>query len=204
MQKLLSLIAKSFKDDPSKMIFITGIIGWISSSAAQVIAILVNKNIPNDQKSFLLTQEISDAAINILAFATITKLCRTFSHKLVTTGKLLPNSVKEFLTKNKLGDKIGKIDFNIDSLAELAKDSQVFNDYTKFKTLTTSSAALAGSIFSSNIVAPYARNKIAADVQKNYKELEKNEIIPKQEVKNPYQTYPTTYNPYQNSSGLKI
>ncbi len=197
MIKILELIANSFKNNPSKMLLITGTIGWVTSSCAQVVAILANKEIPNEQKSFLLSQEISDAIVNILAFVSITQAFRVLSNKLVTTGKIIPKNVKNILVENNLADNIGKFDFNIgEELKSKGLNSSAFDT---FKTFSTTSAAIAGSIFSSNIVAPYARNKIAADVQKKYKDLEKQMAS-----ENPVQTYQNNMLYHKSTFGLKI
>ena len=61
-------VARHYGENPGKMLIHTGVIGWVLSSAAQVAAIVINDKIPNEQKMFLIPQEMSDAAVNIASF----------------------------------------------------------------------------------------------------------------------------------------
>ena len=101
LQSILNTIAKNFKDDPSKMLIVTGAIGWGVSSLAQIGAILFNPKISDKEKSFLIPQEMSDALVNIASFLVITNSVKIFTSKLFSTGKIAPKSVREFLNKNK-------------------------------------------------------------------------------------------------------
>ena len=100
-QNVLNWVAKHFSKDASKMLIFTGVAGWTLSSLAQIGAILVNPNISKEQKSFLVPQELADAAVNIGLFFLITQVTKRTTAKLFSTGKFAPEKVREFLTKNK-------------------------------------------------------------------------------------------------------
>ena len=67
-QNVLNWVYENFKKDASKMLIWTGVAGWTLSSLAQIGAILFNPNISKEQKSFLIPQELADAAVNIGSF----------------------------------------------------------------------------------------------------------------------------------------
>ena len=81
--KAKDYIAGRYGDDIGKMLVHTGVIGWILSSAAQVVAIVINDKIPKEQKMFLIPQEIADAGVNIASFYLITQVCclKTFNDR---------------------------------------------------------------------------------------------------------------------------
>ena len=177
LHKPLNWIAKNFSKDPSKMLIWTGVAGWAASSIAQVGALLFNPKLDDEQKSFLVPQEICDAITNIVMFFVITKAGQLFARKLFQTGKIAPKSVRNFLNENKAlyKDKIGKIAFNID---DLFLSNQVKKDYETYKSLGTTLATVGCGILASNVVTPIVRNNMASWMQKNYIEA-KNYDVPK-------------------------
>ena len=118
---------KNYGENPGKMLVHTGVLGWILSSLAQVSAVVFNDKISPEQKSFLVPQEIADAAINIVSFYAITNTFKNVASKLVSTGKLSTKAIKNGL-KN-LGIKnsdIGKYNLNIGNIKALEKDYNFF------------------------------------------------------------------------------
>lgn len=103
----------------SAMLLYAGIVGWASSSAAQVCAILFNKNIPNEQKKFLIPQEIYDALLNMGALWTTTKLCKGAVVKLVASGKITTPKIERICQ-----------DFN--SYIQNIDTDRVINNFGKF------------------------------------------------------------------------
>ena len=189
----LNWIYENFKKDTSKMLVVTGTLGWALSSLAQMGAILFNPKIDFDQKSFLLPQEFLDAVFNVGAFFAITTLTKKSISKLASTGKIAPKKVREFLHKNKdlYGDKVGKYDFDLDEV--LKKDAKFPKDsYYTYKNYVTTVGTVGASILSCNIVTPILSNSLAADVQKEYFTKKKN--LPKSQ-----QITPINY-----SSGMRI
>ena len=93
-------VAKHFTDSTAVMLIVTGAIGWALSSIAQMGAILVNKQISNKEKSFLIPQEFCDAIVNILLFVGMTSVARYGVRKMFTTGKWASKNVRKELKSN--------------------------------------------------------------------------------------------------------
>ena len=184
MQNIFGHIYKTFENDFGKIIIATGAIGFGLSSIAQIGAILTNKKISDEKKSFLLPQEFLDGAVNIISFLGITMVSKYLATKLVTTGKLLPKSAREFVNMN-YKDKVGKLDFNIDNIIKSAP-KDIYNSYKSYKNLIATTTTLGASIFSSNLVTPIARNNTASLIQKSY--IQQN----------------SQYNPVKYSGDMKI
>ncbi len=207
-----NLIAKHYGDNPGRMLIHTGVIGWILSAAAQVMAIAINDKIPKEQKMFLIPQEMADAAVNIVSFYAVTQTFASVAGKLVKTGKWLPGSVRAFLEKSGLGAKLGKKGFNVKVDGNLT--DELAKQYDKFNNGIDVIATTIGSILSCNIITPLVRNEIAADRQKKAisKMNAKNPVKPVENntnmmyIKKPsmkdFQTYSS--NIYSGSSSLKI
>ena len=68
LESIVNWIATHFRKDASKMLIWTGVAGWTLSSLAQISAILFNPKLTKEEKSFLIPQELADAAVNIGSF----------------------------------------------------------------------------------------------------------------------------------------
>ena len=170
-------IFETFKDDTSKMIIGTGTLGWIISSLAQIGAIAGNPKISSEKKSFLLPQELMDAAINVLGFFVITMLTKVGIKKMASTGKIAPQTVRDFLNKNKdlYKDKIGKIDFNLDEvLSKKPEYKDIYNSYKSYENFAATMGTIGASVLSCNIITPLVRNKTASRVQQTYIDMKNN------------------------------
>ena len=55
-KSILNWVSKTFREDPSKMLIITGVAGWTLSAIAQIGGVLFNQKLSNEQKSFLVPQ----------------------------------------------------------------------------------------------------------------------------------------------------
>ncbi len=158
-----SAMYKNYGENPGKMLVHTGVLGWILSAMAQVSAVVFNDKISKEQKSFLIPQEMADAAINIISFYVITSSFKNLASKLVSTGKLSTVKIRNHI-KSKLAnptDYIGKLGTNIE------KDfPEIKGDYKAFKNGVDVVASTVGSIISCNIVTPVLRNQYAAQKQK--------------------------------------
>ena len=104
---------QNYGENPGNMLVHTGTLGWILSSLAQVGAVVFNDKISPEQKTFLIPQEIADAAVNILSFYALTYSLKCFGAKLVSTGKLRTKRIRNFLERNELMNKVGKLDFDV-------------------------------------------------------------------------------------------
>lgn len=156
-----SSMFKNYGENPGKMLVHTGVLGWILSSLAQVSAVVFNDKIPKEQKSFLIPQEIADAAINILSFYVITSSFKSYASKLVSSGRLTTKPIKEGM-KN-LGipfENFSKVSAHINAFPDLKKY------YKPFKNGVDVVASTIGSIISCNIVTPVLRNEYASKKQK--------------------------------------
>ena len=204
-QKNLEWVYETFKADTSKMLIATGTMGWILSSAAQLYAIIKNKNIDAETKSFLYPQELMDAIVNIASFLGFTLVAKKGVSKLVSTGKFAPESVRNYLNKSVYKDKVGKLDFNLD---KVLKNTSVENSYTSYKNIVTTLGTIGASILSCNIITPLVRNKTASRVQKTYIDMKNNptaynEPIPRFNNNDVYaKNTPSMYT--KNSSGMRI
>lgn len=165
--------------NPGNMFLYTGVIGWALSAIAQVTAVLINPKIPNDQKKFMIPQEIADACVNVASFVLFTKVCTKIGDRLVESGKLTTPKIKKWLENiPAIKDKIGTKDFNLTKTPEFQKDNEFQKGFYKFYDGVDFLASVGGSIISCNLVTPILRNKIAANRQKAAIEREKNHKEP--------------------------
>ena len=197
---MLEWIAKNFRKDASKMLIFTGVAGWSLSSLAQICGILFNPEIPNEQKVYLIPQEIADAAVNIGSFFLVTQMAKKTVSKLFSTGKFAPKEVRKFLDKNKdlYGKKIGKLDFDLDEVLKKTADFPKDSYYT-CKNFGTTVATVGAGILSSNIITPIVRNNMASSMQKKY--IDEKKALEKQPVK---KNTSFKSNPYSYSGNLRI
>lgn len=164
-------IYKHYAQESGKMIVHAGVITWITATASQVFAIAINKKVPDDQKKFLIPQEIADGALNLLAFYLVTNSLKNVSGKLVSTGKWSTKPIRDFVKKNAKEIKMGDLSTN---LGEKFNNNEEFHEhYDQFKNGMDMIAAVAGSVASCNVATPIIRNKIGAHQQKQGIERDK-------------------------------
>ncbi len=198
-------VAKHYGKDTGKMLIHTGVVGWILSAAAQVMAIVVNDKIPKEQKMYLVPQELADAGVNILSFYTITQGCKSVASKLVKSGKLLPKTIRGILDAKGLTDKVGSKGFDI--FKDAALTPAAIKRLEKFKSGVDVTAATIGSVLSCNIVTPIVRNEIAASRQKDLVARMNNADTNHSSYVKPgyaYIKHPSMYDFTHNSSSLKV
>lgn len=183
IQKRFNWICETFTNDTSKMLIVTGTLGWVLSSVAQIAGIYSNDEISDEKKSFLIPQEFMDGGINALSFIGITTIAKRWIEKMASTGKIAPQSVRTFLNQNpELKAKVGKFDFNLGNV--IPQNIKAYKSYTSHKNFITTMGTLGASVLSCNIVTPLIRNAMASRVQKNYIDMKKN---------------PSLYNKYHTS-----
>ena len=176
-QKSLEWVYETFKADTSKMLIATGTLGWILSSAAQLAAIAGNSKISAEKKSFLLPQEAMDAFVNVVGFFVITMMTKVGIKKMAETGKIAPQTVRDFLNKNKslYKDKIGKLDFKLDDVLQNKPEyKDIYKSYQSYQNYVMTMGTIGASVLSCNIVTPLIRNKTASRVQKTYIDMQNN------------------------------
>lgn len=169
---------ENFAKKPGKMLLWVGVIGWVLSSLAQVTAVVINNKIPNDQKKFLIPQEMADAAVNILSFFVLTKSVTHLGESLVKSGKLATPGIRNFLKNNNLEKEVCKKGFNIPDSNAFKNDKTFQNEYFKFADGVSFISSTIGSIVSCNIITPILRNKFAAARQKADIEKERQQKTP--------------------------
>ena len=90
LKSVTSYLFEHCSKDIGSMIIWTTIAGWIASSTAQILGIYKNSKYTNEQKKFMINQELADAGMNILSYFAIT--CQ---QKLLQKNSL--QQVKSFL-----------------------------------------------------------------------------------------------------------
>ena len=182
-KNILDKLATVSASNMGKVLVVTSVVGWIASSAAQILGILVNDKYSKKQKQFLVPQEMMDAITNIGAYRLLTLPLRKAVGKCVSTGKLAPKPVLDFMSKHNLLTQRGKLNFN---LTKHANFSEIQQSYLKFNGFTDAAAALVGGVVSSNVITPIIRNKYAARKQRLYNELEDANKQPNTSYTQPY------------------
>lgn len=171
LKRQLDKIAHASADNMGDLLIFTSVAGWIASSAAQIIGIAVNDKYTKEQKRFMLPQEMADAAINIGSFLLFTTSLKALSSKLVSTGKLAPKKVVEFLSNKGMLSQRGKFKFDVTMVDGF---NEIRSSYNGFKNFSDSTAAVVGGIISSNIVTPILRNEYASYKHNKYLAKTKN------------------------------
>lgn len=200
-ENLKSALFTRYSKGLGDMLIFTGALGWILSSAGQIVGIASNKKIPQDEKKFLIPQEMADAAINIGSFIIVTSSIKKFTKTLASSGKVITKSIGEFCKEHNIeiakGTDIGKalskkvenlrvaIDINHNNNITMGQKENEINDsinkivnfkdtvYAPFEEGMSVIGTVIGGILSSNIITPLLRNPIAAYKQKQSIQQEK-------------------------------
>lgn len=159
-------IYKHYGQESGKMIVHAGVITWFTATASQVFAIAVNKKVSEDQKKFLIPQEIADGAINILAFYTITSSMKNIAGKLASSGKWSTKAIRDFAEQNKTKLQTPLGDLKTDLEKTFNGNDEFHKTYDTFKGGLDMIAATAGSVVACNVATPFIRNYIGAKQQK--------------------------------------
>lgn len=214
---LLKKVYKAYGENPGTMLLHTGAVGWVLSSLAQISAIIVNNKLSPEQKMYMIPQEASDAVVNIVSFYTLTSGVKFIGSKLVKSAKLRTPAITKLLKDRGLilekgqARESGKVyagdwDFDITKLRHYRFN--IAPEFKPFKNGVEVISGLLGSIISSNLVTPIARNYYASQRQKDminqYKEWKvANPDDPKSKLrKNVFESFTsrlnTTYPPRGN------
>lgn len=176
-------IYKHYGQESGKMLVHAGLITWVTSSLAQIVAVATNDKIPSEQKKFIIPQEIADGVLNVVAFYLVTNTAKNVAGRLVSSGKWSTKGILDFVQKHAPETKIGDLSTN---LSTKFKESEEFhNCYDKFKGGMEMIAAVSGSVIASNVVTPVIRNAWGAKKQK-------------ESLATTYKTYP------RNNSSMKV
>ena len=230
IDKAQKAIFKKLSGDMSGIFIWTTIVGYLSASSAQLYGISQNKKLSKDKKKFQTFQELSDCAINIMAYFTLTKGMTKFSRNLASSGKILSNAIAnqakvcgiDLSKKVNIGKEISKkitelthtkdvltkrnIAVTSDAMNKISTDIENLNKlndkYTPFVNGMGMIGTITGGLISSDIITPVLRNKYAAIKQKDTKyDVQPIEKIATKPIT--YGNYTQTNAPY-NASSMKI
>ena len=177
-----NLIYKKYGQESGTMLVHAGVLTWITASASQVIAVALNKQVPSDQKKFLIPQEIADGALNVLAFYLITNSLKNVSSKLVSTGKWSTKEIRDFVSKKAPDIKLG--DLATDLSKRFREDANFHNCYDNFKGGADMIGATVGSVVACNAIVPVLRNKWGS--KKQHESLQVKKSVYSYQSKNNY------------------
>jgi len=189
-----------------EIITLLGAAGLISGGIAHVAMIIFSKNIPKEQKKFMLPQELADRIINIASFCIFTSLMCKVGAKMVSSGKWSTPAIRKFVKENTLADevKMGDLSTNLGEFFK-AKGKDIKKEFDKhyayFKDGIEVAATTIGAVFASNLLAPIGRNQFASWEQKR---LLKNEVKKDDKSNNVYLTNKLYSPSVNNGGGLKI
>lgn len=164
---LLNRSWQKWADEPADMLLVTGALGWILSSFAQVAGIVLNKDIDKEKKLFLIPQEILDGVVNVLLFWSITRYTGDFGKKLIDHGKVVFNTGKKFLEKHKIDVKSLTAENNLFKLIKEKGSADEIASFTKGRKGFGLATNILGSIVACNIVTPIVRNYLGGIYQKH-------------------------------------
>lgn len=132
--KFKDSLFKAYAGDGGKMLVHMGALGWVFSSAAQLGAILTDKKIDKKKKKFLLPQEASDAAVNVVMYYSLCDLIKRGSDMAVERGYIIPGDIVDRILSLKPSKLAAVSRSNWRSLfskEELKSLSKTFSNYTK-------------------------------------------------------------------------
>lgn len=164
------LVTYAKNNSTAHVLAVTGAWGWALSCAAYTGAIALNKEIPSEQKKFLIPHELADGAINVSLFWLLTSRAKKFGEGLIESGKVLPEKIEKEVGEIKA--KLGKDALFKEVEKHLSKESLEKLDH--FKGSFPVLVSITGSVIAANIVTPMVRNIVAAKFQK--KSINKSSI----------------------------
>jgi len=173
IQKTLTKMFDAYKTDFPKTLLHTGVVTYALSSAAQVGAIKLNKNLDENQKDYLTKQEIAEGSVNAALFYTVCQYVKNKAEKLTKTGVILPDSARKLLEELDAPEKIAdvqqfflsKFQKNFDPNI-LPKIADALDDIKLIKPFVNNVAGFVAGFLACNIITPYARNLIANSLHK--------------------------------------
>lgn len=166
-QKTFDKIIKAAQSkDVGKTLAVTGSIGWGLSCLAYTGALVFNKEIPSDQKKFLIPQELADGVINVGLFWVFTNEFNKKAKELVQKGKILPNALKErvLAIKEMHGGNLPPVK----TLEKHLEESGHIGKYMEFQRSFPALVGIVGSVIAANIVTPLVRNIVASKFQQKH------------------------------------
>ncbi|MBR1374440.1 hypothetical protein IJ750_02055 [bacterium] len=233
MSSWISKPAKFFADKVYKhlesgsgaMILATSMLGIAMSSIAQTGAIWFNDKYSPKQKAFMIPQELTEGCITVLSMFLITKPIQKITKNYTKTGKILSKELTEYLTKQNLIDKRGKLNFNVRENIEevinkieksdkyintskiereklIEKHRHALNSFDNICDSTSAITTTVGSIISTALISPILRNYSASYYQKINMDIYNKRINENSGIQQVH--YPKNHNLKGYSGALKI
>lgn len=167
IQRVLTKMFDTYKTDFSKTLIHTGVVTYALSSAAQVGAIKFNKNISENQRDYLIKQEIAEGAVNLTLFYTLCEFVKRQAEKFTSNGCILPTRARKVFEE--LGSpKVTDIQIFLNDKLKICKDAKLYSkiktavsDIQLLKPFVNNISGFAAGLLACNIITPYARNIIA-------------------------------------------
>ena len=158
------------------------------------------------EKGKFITDKVADSILSLKPDSM--KNLQTAEWKNLFTKEELKSSISNLLKNPENLDIVKNVsDAEKTKIIEAAK--KALSTFENHKNNVGTVAAIAASVIACNIVTPYARNKVAAKVQKSLQKEENLEIRKRQiseniTTKNPLPPSFKAFNNYNSLSGLKI
>lgn len=172
-QSALTKIMNTYSADFSKALLHTGVVGYASSSAAQVGSIILKDDTTAENKKYMIHQEITEGAVNTLLFYTVCQYVKAKTEQLINQGNILPKTTRALLDELKV-KQVENVGLYLENLLEKSKNPEMTTKIIKalehlkvymIPTVTTA-AAFGAAVLASNIIAPICRNLIAGHLHK--------------------------------------
>lgn len=193
-------VYKTFSKNSGDMLLATSIIGITASSLAQMGVIFFNDKYTDSHKSFMISQEATEALLSVVSIFLVTKPIQKITLKALQSGKILSKDLIAYMEKNQLISKRGKTDFNIKSnikkiindieksdrfiksssaerITLLSEHKKAIQDYNIIADSSMAIATTGAVALSTALIIPLGRNRVASYCQKKhmqYKDQQKN------------------------------
>jgi hypothetical protein len=184
-KNLITRLATYAIDNPASFLKRTAALNFSVGSVGLIIGMIINKNIPEKEKRFMIIQEATEGVLDLGVFLGCATAFEKIGRWLVKTKKLVPH-IDNF-SKEQVKDAITKFFANpnkpgISMLAE-----------SKIRTWVKAAevgAGLIGTIIAFNVITPLIRNYIASKLEKNIgKKMDKTQtyspILPATKLNQP-------------------
>jgi len=164
---LLKSLWGGYSDDVGKALIHLGATGWFFSALAQIGMIATNENIDKKSKKFLIPQEITDGAINVTLYYTISQGIKHFGEFVLDKGKIITNSSADIVKKiNPNAEK--HFSAIVKNLADVFRATKLVEPSKTGNLMTVFDGALA-YLKGENISAIEKLNKLHPEIAKNIK-----------------------------------
>jgi len=165
------------------------------SALGQAYAAMNNKNLPQEDRKFIATQQVVKGALDLGVFFLLASSFKKFGKALVAKGKLLPEKINSYRLDKRTGELISERTFTdrreIKALmdAYLSRDLKGHNgnvekcspDLKRHINSAENWTAYIGTILAFNVITPIMKNVIANRINKfkqNKKAQKEGQLLP--------------------------